>query len=826
MDQANAFLEEQMVDTEDFLRNQGGVNATLSTVNEAEALRIRQIKRIIEYQFDLEILYKRQELDFIANELERGKRILSELKQLVYYDTLIQNEQALQTAEGRFSFVNSDPFVAAAASLQQQGTGTQITELGHPPSQSLQLESPASSRSADLHLMLINRLISPNAGQSGSSRKMEHKHQYEMKKDGTFVKLVCPVCGKDKFGNVLGLTNHCRILHDIRFSTPEERIEKCGMPVSMDEIPRDYFVENERILHSELNLAQIRSQGESTLLSRSGARSSMEQTSASHPGITSLDHYNPLDNRFYIRKKIIIGNMSLRVAKGEVAPDGNVYTHQWKLFVCGPPEDVFSVETFIKKVRFYLHTSYHPEDIVDVTKPPFAITRYGWGEFPVRVQLHFWDRRNPPKDFIHELSFRRATYKEFHKSSEVEHWVDLDKSTIFKPHAAHDTLVSMPKSTSSTPNASQLVSENMSNQRSNQTAQDHDAESSSACSFNGDSFNPDSDSGSNLASPGLLSTLPSSYILTSPHLIRENLSSYLNRLSHEGNGLPLSGLDLSKIDSVLVHLFPYFPLFRSSDKPLAKVNYRLSKSMAELLSWKTHRRMSVEWHRAYMMKRAVCQLLKLESLHVIPTKYVLLWCRDHDERAVISFNQDNESDNLVKLQSTMKLLAEQESRDSEPTKREDSDLEKSESKEHTGDAYLQKSDSAVQLPANGNTEPIQHPYCRFCGRQTPIQVYASHLKRCALKPYNQDPMTLISPPNLQSPTSDSIPIVIEKLEENVSESQPSPPTPTSSPPSEPADSVVGTMIKSSYIDHQLHASNSQNTLFVSEPGKYDLMISL
>ena len=43
-------------------------------------------------------------------------------------------------------------------------------------------------------------------------------------------------------------------------SLPEEGIERCGVPVSVDEIPQDYFIENEKILHSEMSLALIRSQ--------------------------------------------------------------------------------------------------------------------------------------------------------------------------------------------------------------------------------------------------------------------------------------------------------------------------------------------------------------------------------------------------------------------------------------------------------------------------------------------------------------------------------------------------------------------------------------
>lgn len=37
------------------------------------------------------------------------------------------------------------------------------------------------------------------------------------------------------------------------------------------------------------------------------------------------------------------------------------------------------------------------------SNPPFHLIKRGWGEFPVRVQLHFHDARNKPVDIIHNL---------------------------------------------------------------------------------------------------------------------------------------------------------------------------------------------------------------------------------------------------------------------------------------------------------------------------------------------------------------------------------------------------------------------------------------
>jgi transcription initiation factor IIF auxiliary subunit len=60
--------------------------------------------------------------------------------------------------------------------------------------------------------------------------------------------------------------------------------------------------------------------------------------------------------------------------------------------------------SFISKVRFFLHESYAPSTVVEVNTPPFEVTREGWGEFPVAVQLHFREsKRNRPLDFKHQL---------------------------------------------------------------------------------------------------------------------------------------------------------------------------------------------------------------------------------------------------------------------------------------------------------------------------------------------------------------------------------------------------------------------------------------
>lgn len=42
------------------------------------------------------------------------------------------------------------------------------------------------------------------------------------------------------------------------------------------------------------------------------------------------------------------------------------------------------------------------------SEPPFHLTRRGWGEFPVRIQIHFKDPRNKRIDIIHQLKVRQT----------------------------------------------------------------------------------------------------------------------------------------------------------------------------------------------------------------------------------------------------------------------------------------------------------------------------------------------------------------------------------------------------------------------------------
>ncbi|XP_076241589.1 YEATS domain containing 2 homolog D12 [Calliopsis andreniformis] len=108
--------------------------------------------------------------------------------------------------------------------------------------------------------------------------------------------------------------------------------------------------------------------------------------------------------RHKVRKRIIIGNISKWIPP-EWREDAA--SHKWTMYVRGNKENP-DIDDFVSKVRFFLHPSYRPNDVVEVTAVPFCLSRRGWGEFPLRVQLHFKSALNKPMDIIHHLKLDRT----------------------------------------------------------------------------------------------------------------------------------------------------------------------------------------------------------------------------------------------------------------------------------------------------------------------------------------------------------------------------------------------------------------------------------
>ncbi|CAN7988278.1 unnamed protein product [Ixodes hexagonus] len=106
-------------------------------------------------------------------------------------------------------------------------------------------------------------------------------------------------------------------------------------------------------------------------------------------------------SRLKNKMRVIVGNVSKYISSEKRDPTDHA-THKWMVYVRCPPGEP-EIASVVRKVRFFLHPSYRPNDLVEVTEAPFQLVRKGWGEFPLRVQLHFRERWNKPVDVIHSL---------------------------------------------------------------------------------------------------------------------------------------------------------------------------------------------------------------------------------------------------------------------------------------------------------------------------------------------------------------------------------------------------------------------------------------
>ncbi|XP_063391223.1 uncharacterized protein LOC134676769 [Cydia fagiglandana] len=108
-------------------------------------------------------------------------------------------------------------------------------------------------------------------------------------------------------------------------------------------------------------------------------------------------------NKMKHRYRIIIGNTS-KYAPAASSMDRS--THKWLLYVRGPAGR--DASRLLRAVVVTLHHSYAPHHIVHIDKPPYHISRRGWGEFPARVELHFkLPDRNRPATVEHTIKLDR-----------------------------------------------------------------------------------------------------------------------------------------------------------------------------------------------------------------------------------------------------------------------------------------------------------------------------------------------------------------------------------------------------------------------------------
>ncbi|XP_056630105.1 uncharacterized protein LOC130440794 [Diorhabda sublineata] len=109
-----------------------------------------------------------------------------------------------------------------------------------------------------------------------------------------------------------------------------------------------------------------------------------------------------LKNRKKTRHRLIIGNVSKWVPSLE-----DNTTHKWMMYVRGEKDNP-DISHIVDKVIFHLHPSYKPHDVIEVRESPFHLSRRGWGEFPLRVQIFFKCPLNKPVSIVHNLKLEKT----------------------------------------------------------------------------------------------------------------------------------------------------------------------------------------------------------------------------------------------------------------------------------------------------------------------------------------------------------------------------------------------------------------------------------
>ncbi|XP_066247626.1 uncharacterized protein D12 [Euwallacea similis] len=139
-------------------------------------------------------------------------------------------------------------------------------------------------------------------------------------------------------------------------------------------------------------------------------------------------------NRTKVQHRVVIGNISYF----KKSLEQNNLTHKWMVYVKifkGPSGGAEVTNQTVSKVVFYLHPSYKPHDVVDISQPPFHLSRRGWGEFPLRVKIYFKAPMNKPVDVIHQLKLDNTFTERQMLGNETTIPVFLYDDSIYKSTA-------------------------------------------------------------------------------------------------------------------------------------------------------------------------------------------------------------------------------------------------------------------------------------------------------------------------------------------------------------------------------------------------------
>jgi hypothetical protein len=111
--------------------------------------------------------------------------------------------------------------------------------------------------------------------------------------------------------------------------------------------------------------------------------------------------------------------------------------HEWTVYVrLAKGSGLRDLVRYIQEVKFVLDESFYPPFVV-VRKPPFELTRLGWGTFPVGIEIKWRKELNKePTSLHHDLVFKESdnfkkVYFKFERQGSVQKQVDVKPKMKF-----------------------------------------------------------------------------------------------------------------------------------------------------------------------------------------------------------------------------------------------------------------------------------------------------------------------------------------------------------------------------------------------------------
>ncbi|KAJ2550588.1 hypothetical protein EV175_004010, partial [Coemansia sp. RSA 1933] len=370
-----------------------------------------RMERILREQLDLELFLKQKEINAISENLRHGEALL----------------KVLETAIQSLQLTNVSPEDISDGYLSYLRRGTDAPGHQQPTRRSAGMLRERPRRAA--------ATATPKHTSDSSSGTL-----FAQNASNETVRMICPACQRDRFVSLQGFLSHCRIQHSLDFASYDEAIRACGhvvhgsgdyskpRSIANSEPPegssRSGWALNTHALAARLDSTQLASVTDalefinrprvSAAESSDGGNDSDSQSTTAPAGYLAttsiasgsskamLNAPQARESRFHVIRRVILGNSSQYIAPRDRPSGKEKSTHKWTVYIQSASSE-HQPSDYIRKVRVFLHPSYRPDDIVDLVAPDFALTRWGWGEFPVRLQVFFRDKRNKPVDLIHML---------------------------------------------------------------------------------------------------------------------------------------------------------------------------------------------------------------------------------------------------------------------------------------------------------------------------------------------------------------------------------------------------------------------------------------